>query len=53
MADLHLFAASLTKVIWAFVGVFLAGLFAIYVVVCVWVYGFIPSLISSIMHQLK
>ena len=53
MSDFHLFAASLTKVIWAFVGVFLVGLFAIYAVVCAWVYGFIPDLISSIVYQLK
>lgn len=43
------FLKALTKVI----GVFVGGIFAIYVVAYVWVYGFIPDLISSIVHRFK
>ena len=43
------FTLSVTKMIVVFVG----GLFAIYVVADVWVYGLIHDLISSIVHRLR
>ena len=44
-----IFLKALPKVI----GVFVGALVAIYLVAYVWVYGFIPDLISSFVHQLK
>ena len=44
-----MFLKALPKVI----GVFVGALAAIYLVAYVWVYGFIPDLISSFVHQLK
>ena len=44
-----MFLKALPKVI----GVFLGALVAIYLVAYVWVYGFIPDLLSSIEHRLK
>jgi|GEM_PF-5746528 hypothetical protein len=44
-----MFLKALPKVI----GVFVGALVAIYLVAYVWVYGFIPDLISSFVHQLK
>ena len=43
------FLKALPKVI----GVFVGALVAIYLVAYVWVYGFIPDLLSSIVHRLK
>jgi hypothetical protein len=37
----------------AVIGIFVGGLFAIYVVAYVWVYGFIPDLISSVVYRFK
>lgn len=44
-----MFLKALPKVI----GVFVGALVAIYLVAYVWVYGFTPDLISSIVHRLK
>jgi len=44
-----MFLKALPKVI----GVFVGALVAIYLVAYVWVYGFIPDLISSIVLRLK
>ena len=44
-----MFLKALPKVI----GVFVGAVVAIYLVAYVWVYGFIPDLISSFVHQLK
>jgi len=44
-----MFLKALPKVI----GVFVGALAAIYLVAYVWVYGFIPDLISSIVHRIK
>ena len=35
------------------IGVFVGALVAIYLVAYVWVYGFIPDLLLSIVHRLK
>ena len=53
MTDNNYTAFMFLKALPRVIGVFVGALVTIYLVAYVWVYGFIPDLISSIVHQLK
>ena len=53
MTDNNYTAFMFLKALPKAIGVFVGALVAIYLVAYVWVYGFIPDLLSSIVHRLK
>ena len=53
MTDNTYTAVKFLKALPKVIGVFVGALVAIYLVAYVWIYGSIPDLISSFVHQLK